>query len=170
MLFHVRETCPRCQSFCGSRLFYGISSGLGPRQCMCSKCFEPIDFGRREWDEMDAAGKFRYVAVSLLYMFLLGAACGAFAGTCIGYLNNGPHSPEVSLTRGVAYWPFGLAAAIAVAILQIARIVCSRRRHRGWNEPHLASRWSPLTNQQFLTLLCVLAPVALCWLMGALLR
>lgn len=174
MLVSIRETCPHCQAFCGTRILFGLNSGLGTPIYTCGNCRRQFASGRRKWDEMGGwfdsqdSGKVRYFLVSVVYVLLLGVIGGGFVGTAIRFVQD-PKAKEVPLDQFLSYWAYGVPIGLMIGLLQVGRVRLSKQRTlQSTRSVRVSSFWSFHTNLQLLLLFGMVLPVALCWLIGRL--
>ena len=132
-MFHpsclVDLRCPHCQIVVAT-LPMGICSWLGPATYSCQSCGSPYDSGRLEWDDMPMRSKIWYVAVSLLYVCVLGGLGGLSIAGAVHFLKSGPWKSDMPV--GTVEQKFGtIASAILILVCQVGRVHRSRQRTGG---------------------------------------
>lgn len=174
MFYVVRESCPYCGTYSGARILFGLSSGIGPNFYVCGNCKRVFVSGRREWSDMGKwynlkdLGKLRYVAMSVLYAYLLTVYGGAFVDMALLYLQAGP---DAKLTGSLLYRPpsvYGITIGLGIVALQIWRVALSRQRSSmNPSQEIVSSFWSIHSNLQILVALALLIPIGLSWIVSS---
>jgi predicted RNA-binding Zn-ribbon protein involved in translation (DUF1610 family) len=112
--------CPHCRRFVEAH-FFG-RTGLGPAQFECPKCGRTFDSRRREWRDLGGARRAWFVLLSLVYAGFVGLL--AVMATAMVYHALDMPDAVTNLHARAA----GVAAGVAVLVLQVLRIRWSTRR------------------------------------------
>ncbi len=123
--------CPHCQEAVEIRVA-GVCSGLGPSRRACRRCGHVFSSDRREWLEMTAAARRRFVLWSLAYVLLGGLVGGAALQGAVRVLDVGFRQgwiPQVNIKDATFWVGFGAWVGI-LGLVQVLRVAASVRRAR----------------------------------------
>lgn len=142
-MVYYTSHCPSCRALVD---LYVICSGLGPATVRCRKCGKRCATERSEWNDLSAAGRARYVAVSLVHACSLGFL-GAITASLAAYgIEHGPTStvPRSAFFGGTLY--AGAAFYVGLVVwVQLARVRGSKlRAARGAKKEPIVARLTSL--------------------------
>lgn len=140
--------CPECGRALDAHM-YCLFTGLGPSRVECPKCGCAFESKRKEWNDLHWMGKLRFFALSVFYALILGLTGGIF------WVLTGPEGfapPETSSPDPFALLkmlPGIVGVVIAIAAVQIYRIITSLRRQRETDQASFrATFWNLQLNVQ----------------------
>jgi hypothetical protein len=125
------QFCPHCGCPLEFQIF-AVSSLLGPSDVNCLKCRNPVHLQRVEWLEMPTWTRIRYVAISLIYVFMVGLLTGNFIDQAFQLWRLDAQIVNLRY-HSMVYLVSACVGGISVAFLQVYRVVASRKRsHHGY--------------------------------------
>jgi hypothetical protein len=161
-------SCPHCKKKYAWAMetlmvFIKIRSGLGPSQVRCAACGGVFSTGLREWPEMNALQKVRYVILSFLYGLFTAILFTPFATLLLRMTGSNATEKFDSPYLINCYIIF----TALVLLLQLVRIILSNRRvEEVQPERMIVSFWTWHTNLQFYFIIVGLGSMALYFLIG----